>query len=918
MSNSCYGNGSFAELGDIQILGIDSLKKFKLSKDNLIKSGKCGIPGFNPPLMPQIATPPITLISPIPVPQILCLLPPIPPLPRISLPSLKIPIPPLPFLPAIPIELPDLNLPKILLPKLPSLAIPAISFICPQIRIPGVVVDPFASINDAIQKANDAANQAFNALNDAIQSLCRNIDDTKARTEAPGAALETEADPGVTTIVGAKPKVQAQRDGGINASAPVRQVSSITDYADLLVNTASLDEIERALAGMNNDEESVNDELEKVKEDDFGQIKADREKLKPENLTYVEEKAFINKYKEDKIFVGVTDYQIFKKVKSQRQISPGAESHYSDFNSTRAPTKGTIDVTLFNSNIEIISPKYIEKNAIEKNANERYMSDYQVLNDEQNQEEKNRESLKLAYYLADKEIIPLELSYINKLSQLIRENFDNLTPITIFNYLKYNNIPTAKSFVGFKSLEIYNILTDLSGGKYSGTSDGVTFSTEISPISRDDFTKVLIDKGLLIGSNEILEKVYNILPNDISGLTAFELSAKMNSIYISYNGKAKEKIREDDLIYSFYINPISEITGANIVKSLVKTGTIDKSNLNVILAEQELKTLPELMEPSKLVGLLKSVNGGKALGSLRAKYIALKRGVREDDLIALERMKEERRKILELGLVDKIIAIRVEELVSKLKEYEDYLYFPINLSEVSPFLSTIFEVDDSAFSSYDGKFNSVEEIASYVKSIGDESSSNITLDNSSFSFEKLAMKVQGSLSKYGVNFDGELEQICNCLSLELKWSYRKLLVGLKGKEFKSWIELAFIILMLGLNVVEEGVVSNYTIKIEINSPTTLLGSLIDSTLNVALKVKTNDNYRIVNRDITIVKDGEIIGGNVSITRNEKLNILTLNIEAISNFNSVIDSIDKIDVNIKYNRVGMLVFEDVPSEMIKIY
>lgn len=170
------------ELGDLKNLNLnaeDFLKSFSLAK---LDFGKCVIPGFNPPTLPEFTIPPLPLFGGIPPFPLFCGLPPFPGIPALSLPGISIPIPPIPFLPPIPLPIPLFSLP--LLPRLPRFDLGSISFLCGLINIDLPILDPFAELNRFINQLNGFIN-AFNSFLNFCRRNAETINATEVIAEPP-------------------------------------------------------------------------------------------------------------------------------------------------------------------------------------------------------------------------------------------------------------------------------------------------------------------------------------------------------------------------------------------------------------------------------------------------------------------------------------------------------------------------------------------------------------------------------------------------------------------------------------------------------------------------------------------------------------------------------------------------------------
>lgn len=175
---SCFGNFSMGELGNTKNLTLNNLKSLGPVKFQKIDGGKCAIPGFAPPQLPNFVIPPLPLFGGIPPFPLLCFLPPFPGIPALSLPAISIPLPPIPFLPPIPLPIPGFALP--FLPLLPSFDLGSLDFLCGLININLPVLDPFASLNKLLTKLNGL----IAALNDFL-NFCKQNAETINATQTP-------------------------------------------------------------------------------------------------------------------------------------------------------------------------------------------------------------------------------------------------------------------------------------------------------------------------------------------------------------------------------------------------------------------------------------------------------------------------------------------------------------------------------------------------------------------------------------------------------------------------------------------------------------------------------------------------------------------------------------------------------------
>lgn len=188
---SCFGHYSMGELGNIKNLTLNILKNPHVLKFQKIDAGKCAIPGFIPPALPNFAIPPIPLFGGLPAFPLLCFLPPFPGIPGLSLPGISIPIPPIPFLPPIPLPIPGFALP--LLPLLPFFDLGSLSFLCGLINIKLPIFDPFAGLNKLLGNVNGL----INALNDFL-NFCKENAQAIADTQIPpevGPSVEPPSGP---------------------------------------------------------------------------------------------------------------------------------------------------------------------------------------------------------------------------------------------------------------------------------------------------------------------------------------------------------------------------------------------------------------------------------------------------------------------------------------------------------------------------------------------------------------------------------------------------------------------------------------------------------------------------------------------------------------------------------------------------
>ena len=182
---SCFGNFSMGELGNIKNLSLNN-PKLGLFKFEIIDAGKCVIPGFNPPQLPNFSIPPIPLFGGIPSFSLFCLLPPFPGIPGLSLPGISIPIPPIPFLPPIPLPIPGFSIP--FLPLLPFFDLGSLSFLCGLLNIDLPVLDPFAGLNKLLTNLNGL----IGSLNDFL-NFCKENAEAINATETPPEVSESIA-----------------------------------------------------------------------------------------------------------------------------------------------------------------------------------------------------------------------------------------------------------------------------------------------------------------------------------------------------------------------------------------------------------------------------------------------------------------------------------------------------------------------------------------------------------------------------------------------------------------------------------------------------------------------------------------------------------------------------------------------------
>jgi len=191
MINSCLGNATLGELGNLQNFTLNNLKKLDFGKWGTSRA-PCSIPGFQPPNLPNFIIPSIPLLQGLPPFPSFCLLPPFPGLPSLSLPPIAIPIPPLPFLPPIPLPIPGFSLPR--LPLLPAFDLGSLNFLCGLISIPLPVLDPFAGLNQLISQINNRLGVAMSALNN-LTAFCKENGEVIANTEVPSPTTPSLSQP---------------------------------------------------------------------------------------------------------------------------------------------------------------------------------------------------------------------------------------------------------------------------------------------------------------------------------------------------------------------------------------------------------------------------------------------------------------------------------------------------------------------------------------------------------------------------------------------------------------------------------------------------------------------------------------------------------------------------------------------------
>lgn len=218
---SCFGNFSMGELAQLPSLSFNLPGLLDGLEDGLIKEN-CAIPGFKPPTLPNFALPPIPLFPGIPAFPLFCLLPPFPGLPALSLPGISIPIPPIPFVPPIPLPIPGFALP--FLPTLPSFDLGSFSFLCGLLNIDLPVIDPFAFLNDLINKLN-ALIAAFNDFLNFCKDNAEAINATEVPPELPPSVAAPAIGSSPTSPTASNQLGRSggsSNQGGVNVPTPLR------------------------------------------------------------------------------------------------------------------------------------------------------------------------------------------------------------------------------------------------------------------------------------------------------------------------------------------------------------------------------------------------------------------------------------------------------------------------------------------------------------------------------------------------------------------------------------------------------------------------------------------------------------------------------------------------------------------------
>lgn len=252
MTLSCFGNATLGELSDIAILNFNVLKNLDL-RPKLVDGGPCSIPGLQLPNLPNFAIPSIAIPIGLPPFPTFCLLPPFPGLPSLSLPGITIPIPPLPFLPPIPLPF-FFSLPT--LPTLPSFDLGSLSFLCGLINIDLPILDPFASLNDAIGNLNNQ----IGALNKFL-NICAKNQELQYSTEVPYENFPTLPN-GSLTIADLETLLPETQQTGLKLPQPVLETKiASANRPQRKGEVATKSEITRALQKITIDPEQGLEQL---------------------------------------------------------------------------------------------------------------------------------------------------------------------------------------------------------------------------------------------------------------------------------------------------------------------------------------------------------------------------------------------------------------------------------------------------------------------------------------------------------------------------------------------------------------------------------------------------------------------------------------------------------------------------------
>lgn len=875
---SCMGNASQGELANSQNLTLNNLKKMKF-KFEKIKGGKCTIPGFSPPNLPNFVIPSIPLFKGLPPFPTLCFLPPFPGIPALSLPAISIPLPPLPGIPPIPLPIPSFSLP--FLPLLPSFDLGALSFLCGLFSISLPIIDPFAGLNKLLSKLN----ALIAALNNFLK-FCQENAKVIADTQVPAENAPTILDPDL---------VSEALGFSLSQSLAGTTANPFGIIGGFLLTTPETPNLNVAGSGnatglVNPAAPTASSGIKVAEPIEFGPA-----------IT-------VKDVGVGSAFAGTNTGQ--GSIGSSSSLNTSASIAGESIQAI--PTLDAF-LTAF-GNIATTSDESVEQYAFYL-ANEGLLpADPTIIN----------------------QVATLFASAIGGLAV-------DATPEQLYQVLVDENVPSAEGFIGFVGPTLEPLLESTSSvADFTNLLIANGLLSENKKVVSKVY-EVLKDSDIGSPDVSGLEIAILLNSSGIPFGTAGKSVSQVSDVDVSrafFIRSTTTPFTPEKIVKVLTFTGVLRNVGKNIDNAVAQLTPLPVSLTPTTISIALAGIIPGPGIDSLKAACIASTKGTtsvKAIAEIEeARRNALLRGLsgltRTPFVQALAALTptQFRHRLESASNISLSFPLSIWELIPLLSAE-----FDVDDLAVSELLNNF--IVPSIFFNFDDLFGFLNSAA---RSVSSSSAAQSTLDfckrldESGFNYSKLVQTITNTLQKYSITLPTTAvtnKNIANALAQEFRYNYLRMLNVLGTTQFQSYDEITFALLATGALVVDANIANaleqqgispqvegSGTVGVSVRSPTGLISDIQQDSINIEIVTKKYSTSGVIITRYQVVQNGlATLGSTVVLQVDDISQTLKISIVRINGFVPTFEAVESVDVQIKFATVINATLILIPSNYINV-